>query len=256
MYVRLAFAVAAHLEPEVLIVDEVLAVGDVAFQKKCLGKIGDAAKEGLAVLFISHNMAAVSHLCNRVMLLESGQLIENGPADAVISQYLSLGQDKAGVSLRERTDRIGNGELRFLDFSILNGDGMAVDFVVSGKEVIFSLRYAARENTPLRHVDLSIRVSDMHDYYLFTVSTHLSANDLDPLPPQGIIHCQIPAMPLIAGDYSIYLWSSVSGETADAITHAADFTVVNSDVYKSGKNLVKTKHGPFFVPHSWRLQPR
>jgi len=88
MYVRLAFAVAAHLEPEILVVDEVLAVGDMAFQKKCLGKMGDVSKEGRTVLFVSHNMLAVQSLCQKVMLLDKGELVQNGPANQIVSNYL------------------------------------------------------------------------------------------------------------------------------------------------------------------------
>ena len=94
MYVRLAFAVAAHLEPEILIVDEVLAVGDIEFQKKCLGKMDDVAKrEGRTVLFVSHNMAAIHQLCTRAVFLRNGQVVEDGPAPVVIDHYLGAGTD-------------------------------------------------------------------------------------------------------------------------------------------------------------------
>jgi lipopolysaccharide transport system ATP-binding protein len=92
MYLRLAFAVAAHLEPEVLLVDEVLAVGDAAFQRKCLGKMGDVASSGRTVLFVSHNMAAVQSLCERALWLRGGQVVEDGPTNAVVSRYLSEAQ--------------------------------------------------------------------------------------------------------------------------------------------------------------------
>jgi len=98
MYVRLAFAVAAHLEPEILLVDEVLAVGDVAFQKKCLGKMGDVAREGRTVLFVSHNMAAVRRLCSHAMLLESGRKEMAGPTESVITRYLAAGTSEMSTS--------------------------------------------------------------------------------------------------------------------------------------------------------------
>jgi len=95
MYLRLAFAVAAHLEPEILIVDEVLAVGDASFQKKCIGKMGDVAGEGRTVLFVSHSMAAVTSLCNRAMFLANGRIVDNGPTEKIVSTYIRLGQDTA-----------------------------------------------------------------------------------------------------------------------------------------------------------------
>ena len=104
MYVRLAFAVAAHLEPEILLVDEVLAVGDAAFQKKCLGKIGDVAQEGRTVLFVSHNMGAIAELCQRGVLLDTGRIVVSGRTEDVIKTYLSGLSDKAGVVNLEEPD--------------------------------------------------------------------------------------------------------------------------------------------------------
>src|SRR5438045_4882359 len=105
MYVRLAFAVAAHLEPEILIVDEVLAVGDAAFQKKCLGKMGDVAREGRTVVFVSHNMGAISNLCQRAMLLDGGRIVDSGPVESVVASYVMLATAAVGggySDLRQR----------------------------------------------------------------------------------------------------------------------------------------------------------
>lgn len=113
MYVRLAFAVAAHLEPEILVVDEVLSVGDVAFQKKCLGKMSDVAKEGRTVLFVSHNMAALLNLCPRSMLLDEGKKLEDGPSDLTIRKYIALGQEKRGEVVWDTpTSGPGNDKVR------------------------------------------------------------------------------------------------------------------------------------------------
>src|SRR5260221_9506453 len=114
MYLRLAFAVAAHLEPEILVVDEVLAVGDSEFQKKCLGKMGDVAKEGRTVLFVSHNMAAISQLCQTGMLLENGYVKILGEVDHVVNGYFSVVKDfKGEVDLRNFSSRSGTGEATF-----------------------------------------------------------------------------------------------------------------------------------------------
>ena len=124
MHVRLGFAVAAHLEPEILIVDEVLAVGDAAFQKKCLGKMGDAAKEGRTVLFVSHNMAAVESLCESTLLLRAGELIEYGSTHSVIESYLRLQEHLETVDLSLRTDRTGNGQIRFTGVKFQDENGL------------------------------------------------------------------------------------------------------------------------------------
>src|SRR5436305_3344688 len=106
MYVRLAFAVAAHLEPEILVVDEELAVGDAGFQRKCLGKMGDVAREGRTIIFVSHNMAAVESLCRRGVLLEGGRVTAVGSQMEAIAEYLRS-TTPPGHTLRERTDRRG-----------------------------------------------------------------------------------------------------------------------------------------------------
>ena len=131
MYVRLAFAVAAHLEPEVLMVDEVLAVGDTAFQKKCVGKMGDVAKEGRTVLFVSHNMAAIANLCKRCILLENGKIVMNDQPETVINHYLSTVSEFSLISLRDRKDRKGEGRLRFTDTSIADAKGQRISCVRS-----------------------------------------------------------------------------------------------------------------------------
>src|SRR5690606_16389311 len=106
---RLAFAVAAHLEPEVLVIDEVLAVGDAEFQRKCLGKMEDVAKGGRTVLFVSHNMAAITSLCSSAILLNSGRIVCAGDTDKVIKQYVQDSQESSIEDLKDRKDRTGDG---------------------------------------------------------------------------------------------------------------------------------------------------
>ena len=121
MYVRLAFAVAAHLEPEILLVDEVLAVGDVAFQKKCLGKMDDVAAAGRTVLFVSHNMGAIQRLCPRSLLLDEGRIVLDGPSEQVVSTYITEGiDDVARVALDHDADR----PMRLRELSLRDGDGV------------------------------------------------------------------------------------------------------------------------------------
>src|SRR5262249_35057896 len=112
MYVRLAFGVAAHLEPDILIVDEVLAVGDAAFQKKCFGRMGDVVREVRTFLFVSHNMAAVEAFCTRAMLIHGGRLEFSGAPQAVIDEYLRVVRNEADLALYDRKDREGSGRVR------------------------------------------------------------------------------------------------------------------------------------------------
>jgi len=130
MYVRLAFAVAAHLEPEILLVDEVLAVGDAAFQKQCLGKMQDVSDSGRTIIFVSHNMPAITRLCSRALLLSGGRVSDDGPADQVVARYLSA---ELGTSARREWPDLdtapGNAEVRLRSVSIVDGDGRPVESI-------------------------------------------------------------------------------------------------------------------------------
>jgi lipopolysaccharide transport system ATP-binding protein len=130
MYVRLAFAVAAHLEPEILIVDEVLAVGDAQFQKKCLGKMEEVGKEGRTVLFVSHQMAAVEKLCGKGILLNQGKIQHIGNQTEVIAKYLTINSDSF-LLLQNRKDRQGTGEVKVFSIDVKDKEGNVLDVVQS-----------------------------------------------------------------------------------------------------------------------------
>jgi lipopolysaccharide transport system ATP-binding protein len=123
MYLRLAFAVAAHLEPEILIVDEVLAVGDANFQRKCLGKMGDVAHAGRTVLFVSHNMGAINNLCQRAIWIDRGSIAKDGPATTVVSAYLNSGSSNAGQKVWSEDTRPGNGAFKLTQVALTTATG-------------------------------------------------------------------------------------------------------------------------------------
>ena len=153
MYVRLAFAVAAHLEPEILVVDEVLAVGDVAFQKKCLGKMRDVSAGGRTVLFVSHNMQAIRQLCSRSMLLDAGQKISEGSSDDVIGQYLLDGQHSNSViALNEHLRNLARDSVFQLHRVDIRQEDRSTTNLLTGKPVEISLTYEVFENTEGLHV--------------------------------------------------------------------------------------------------------
>ena len=140
MYVRLAFAVAAHLEPEILLVDEVLAVGDARFQEKCLGAMQRTAATGRTVIFVSHNMATIRHLCGRAILLKSGQIAADASPSTVIKSYLSEAHETSRVCLRDWHDRETTGEGRIVFFEILDALGQPVTSVPVGGTIRFRLK--------------------------------------------------------------------------------------------------------------------
>jgi lipopolysaccharide transport system ATP-binding protein len=142
MYLRLAFAVAAHLEPEILIVDEVLAVGDVRFQRKCLDKMQDVSQQGRTVLFVSHNMPAVARLCQRAILLNGGEVVQDGPAPRVVSAYLGAGLETTGVREWPDADRApGDSVVRLRAVRVRSDDGEVTDVVDVRKPVSIELEY-------------------------------------------------------------------------------------------------------------------
>ncbi len=254
MRVRLAFAVAAHLEPEVLIIDEVLAVGDAEFQKRCLGKMSDVAGAGRTVLFVSHDMAAVRALCSRVLWLEDGRVAEVGAPDAVIGRYLFTGIDSLDTSVRDRTDRQGNGALRFTHLRVLAGDPLSGDLQpTTGEPFGLALAYSADPAAPPSDVRVAALFDDLRGNHVFVADTRLLNADFPHLPPAGELVCEVPRLPLAAGRYCIRIWATVRGEVADHVENAATFTVSDGDFYRTGRTTVAAKHGPVVVEHGLRL---
>jgi len=202
MYVRLAFAVAAHLEPEILLVDEVLAVGDVAFQKKCLGKMGHVAEQGRTVLFVSHNMSAIAKLCSRAMLLKEGRAMAIGLPTQVINTYLSnYQQSRALVDLSGFKSEYGQGEISVLSLELLNGTGDG--FSLPWDQPI-RLRLRVRANRDLKSVSFAIGCVTMDHVGLFTVRS--SDHDYPNLSLQAGEECTVGVTirhPLRAGLFHI-----------------------------------------------------
>lgn len=139
MYVRLAFAVAAHLEPEILLVDEVLAVGDASFQQKCLGKLNDIAQHGRTVIFVSHNLAAVQRLCRRAILLRQGRIANEGPVGDIVKEYLRTSGDNSSVSRFRSDARRGTGWARIVDAKLVDDDGRAIGSRACDRDLNFIL---------------------------------------------------------------------------------------------------------------------
>ena len=167
MYLRLAFAVAAHLEPEILVVDEVLAVGDAEFQKKCLGKMGDVAQQGRTVLFVSHNMSAILRLTQEAIVLNKGQLIMRGPTQEAVDYYLSSGQSQAGERVWSAED-VPAVAMPFMPISlkIKERGGKVVDTIRSTETVTVEFEY--KLSAPVTGLRVGLYVSTMRGEYVFT----------------------------------------------------------------------------------------
>ncbi|TNE54343.1 MAG: ABC transporter ATP-binding protein [Bacteroidetes bacterium] len=253
MYVRLAFAVAAHLEPEILIVDEVLAVGDAEFQKKCLGKMKDVAGEGRTVLFVSHNMAAIQNLCDRVIYLKKGKVQEIGATKEVVSSYLRATAETESIDLSERQDRSGNGAIRFSAVNLLDQNHKQIAGFQCGSPGIFriTVNHAPGKQIDQLHIALGIddeygqRISALNNEATNQIFNGLKGNE-------SYIDIVIPQIPLSPGNYSFVLYATVNHEIADWIQDAGQFHVESGDFYNSGKSL-PTGQGSFYINHSFEL---
>lgn len=250
MYMRLAFAVAAHLEPEILVVDEVLAVGDSAFQKKCLGKMDDVAREGRTILFVSHNMQTVESLCSHGVVLNNGSIVTNTNSVDAVNYYLKhLFMMQPVESLRDRKDRRGHGAIRIASISFFDKDKVRVDSLKSGEKCYIDFEYEASKD--VRNVSIAFTVRDASAQYLFRPSSEDTGEAFDLVPRYGHLCCFIPRLPLVAGSYRITPSIYLNGIEEDWIEGAAVLIVEGGDFFGSGKmNL----HSPVILDHSWKLR--
>jgi lipopolysaccharide transport system ATP-binding protein len=252
MYVRLAFAVGAHLDPEILLVDEVLAVGDASFQKRCLGKMSEVAGQGRTVFFVTHDMAAIAALCTRAMVFEQGRLVHSDTAQAAIAEYLRRVSNTASIPLAERRDRQGNGLLRFTGLAIRNAHGEASDTISAGEDVTIELTYDVAA-AGVRQVVFQLAFFDSLGRTLFVCFTRTVNQSFDAVPSGSRILCRIPRLPLAPGAYGISVWCKEgSHNLADRIDAAARFTVTSGDFFGTGK-VPPQDGGPFMVRHDWEL---
>jgi lipopolysaccharide transport system ATP-binding protein len=245
MYVRLAFAVAAHLEPEILLVDEVLAVGDLAFQRKCLGRIDEIANSGRTILFVSHNLASVASLCTTAFLLEGGRVTDRGDVSRIIQRYVASSREEMTTSTADRTDRRGTGTLHFTAAEVGTANA-----VMMGEEVEIRLSYTAP--APIRDVMVGIAAYGALGEALFVCSTRIAGNEVASAPSMGTFACTVPRFPLLPGTYYLNVYAEVQGEVADWLENACAFEVFESDFFGSGQ-LPPTTHGHFAVDHSWSV---
>jgi lipopolysaccharide transport system ATP-binding protein len=236
MYVRLAFAVAAHLEPDILIVDEVLAVGDAQFQAKCLAKMDNVARGGRTVLFVSHNLAAVRGLCSRGLYLRRGLLEYQGPVDSVCDRYLSDVRSHSGqILLTERSDRRGSGRVKIAGFRVLDPSGAIQPALMSGKDYTFVIDYQNPGRHRLPNIIASIAITNEMDQMLLLVRSTFSAHSLAIDNERGAIQCSIKDLNLAVGTYNITLYlANGEAEVLDWIERADQLSVDGGDYFGTG----------------------
>jgi lipopolysaccharide transport system ATP-binding protein len=254
MRVRLAFAVAAHLEAEILLIDEVLAVGDAVFQQKCLGKIGQVSRSGRTVLFVSHDAAAIQSLCTRGIVLENGTVAFDGGQEEAIEFYAAT---RAAMTndLRARKDRTGSGEIRVVGLELRDSDDEPLKAIRAGDEMRIALQFERSSPALFPRLAAEVQVSTHLGAPVFTQANWFTGDIFGALPERGTLVCRIPRLPLPAGHYhlSFRLKPDLRGtDVIDALECARELHVESGDFFGSGK-IPPIQAGVCLVEGDWQL---
>jgi len=258
MYVRLAFAVAAHLEPDVLVIDEVLAVGDAEFQKRCLGKMGEVAREGRTVIFVSHNMAAIQRLCTRAVWMRDGQVACTGDPGAVIGEYLEAttafqaDQDSRPPGFLYHRETAGDGyqDARITSLRLLDQDDVALDAAATWQSLSFQIGFEVTRAFRSFSVVLQLTTSDGVPLILTSTSPDQS-QPFAVTPGEYLVDCRFERFPLAAGEYVLGLGLAIPGVEYvwrnDAVCR---LHVAARDVFASGLPPAARRY-LVATPHQW-----
>jgi homopolymeric O-antigen transport system ATP-binding protein len=233
MYVRLAFAVAAHLEPEILLVDEVLAVGDHEFQKKCLGRIQQVAQgDGRTVLFVSHNMGSVQNLCDRAVYLRNGSVVQIGNASTVVEAYLNSSITEEEKDLLQRP-RFPGLVATLAGFSMVPPPGQ--ERVISGGEAIFEFQLDVKE--PVKNACLGFMFNSDKGYRVLGLNSRLELRGVTLNPGKRVVRCTVDSLPLKPGRYIMDIEIRSNAKPYDYVEHATALDVEFDDFYGTGEML-------------------
>ncbi len=251
MQARLAFSIAAQLDADIIILDEILSVGDAAFREKCMKHMYKLKADGKTIVLVSHNMGVIESFCDRALLIQSGKIAGIGEPLVVIQEYLnSLKSDSENfidVPIAERTDREGSGELKITGFKILNGAGLEISKPVSGEDVIFSLPYQLELET-LKGVDFGIAFFSETGAKLIRFGTEIIGSSFSELPRKGELTLRIDRFPFASGRYLLGFRANQGKRVLDYVPNAFEIDVEAGDYFGTGVIL---DHSPVFYPHEW-----
>lgn len=247
MQVRLAFAVAAHLQSEVLVIDEVLAVGDVEFQRKCMGKMEDVAQSGRTVLFVSHNMAAVQSLCTRGLMLSGGTVYRDAEIKSAIGSYLRMVESSATQSVAERTDRRGNGRVTITKIDVVNPSADASHILCSGQPAHFV--FSTTE--PVMGLQCAFTIYDQHGNALTHFNSRVAGeDDARSSGASDVFICEVPELLLCPGRYRLNVVLQRDSEIYDHLEGGAmievEEAVFHGRLIRNGATV-----GNIVLPHRW-----
>jgi lipopolysaccharide transport system ATP-binding protein len=245
MYVRLAFAVAAHLEPEILVVDEVLAVGDIEFQRKCLGKMSDVAKEGRTVLFVSHNMVAVNKLCQSCLWIDKGVIKERGETSDVVDLYTRTTIDRAAEGSFVGTSISGDGRVQLLSYRITNALGESVDLPKTNEDMYVEIKLLVRER--ISQPACGISITNDHGVLMTSINTVEQGISLSAFPAGNLtLEIKLNQISFLPGNYVASIWiMSPQGHIYALADNAIRFEIGQSQIY--GTQQIDHRWGVVFT---------
>jgi lipopolysaccharide transport system ATP-binding protein len=256
MYVRLAFAVAAHLDPEILIVDEVLAVGDLAFQKKCLGKMEEVSREGRTVLFVSHQLNMVESLCDEAIILDKGCLVARGETKRIIGDYMKsvITEIATSDNLSSVANRKGDQRIIFRSFHLEDMDGNILTGLRSGMDVVFVFGYQCSTENVLDNVDIGFSLhSVLNNQSLAVLYSSYTGRTFKVDRREGFFRCVVKRFPLVEGKYKLGARITVNGYEADwPLDGIAVVGVASGDFYGTGSSGYGTA-AQYLIDGDWEL---
>ena len=252
MYVRLAFAVAAHLNPEILVVDEVLAVGDGEFQKKCLGKMKDVASSGRTVLFVSHNIAAVSNLCTTCVVLDSGRLLYQGATQGGIDRYLNMHGDIPHAERDLAPYRPSWAKPYITGARILGPGGREQYTIPMGADITLEMTFRNPPGRTMRRPVMGVVINHATLGTVGGVNTRMTAFEPGDFAESATMSCKLKRMPLLQGRYTVELWLGDGSEDVDCLVGYLSFTIEPSDVYGSGQTPF-ARLGAIYLEPEWNI---
>jgi lipopolysaccharide transport system ATP-binding protein len=247
MYVRLAFSVAAYMEPDVLVIDEVLAVGDAEFQKKCLGKMDEITRqEGRTILFVSHNLGAIKQLCSKTILLQEGQIKMMGETDQVIAEYSKNYSSFDPAALAARPDRQGNGRLKVISYSLRDSAGQIVPMFTCGQAAQIWLDYELHDQN-LDEINVSLGIDAVADQRRIAFLSNKISGEQLRVTPDKKIKIGIADLPLNVGRYQFTFYIDGQGQVLDWVQAAGVFEVGAGSFYKTGNLPPPAGQGDFLL---------
>ncbi len=249
MYVRLAFSVASHLEPDILLIDEVLAVGDQEFRKQCMDKMLDVSNQGRTIIMVSHLMSYLKDLCHTGVYLHAGSVLFQGNIDDTINHYVRHYSETKRVAISDRKDRRGTGAIKLAGLELLDQNGYPLHLISAGSAVSIRLQLDLHIANAF-NVVIQLEFLDIYGQLCFVANNSMSNHSIPKINNSQAIECFIPKFPLNTGTYSINTAIYVSNELSDEVFNAIDIEIEPGLFYGTGK--LPPPHKGLLVEYSWK----